>query len=168
MCVYEIDDKDEVELLTNIPWPEAGASMPIVFSSENRIIVSYFPSSRNVKLNQLIQSFENPFIIIKFLKYDSYMFGAPNDEALGGHPLAKRGLEPYGVHIVHNSSWIRKLERNNSIHPKHQPGSYHDLHHYIITFQDSTLECTSQDIEYAVVEGRNVTKLMTDYIYEHV
>ena len=49
------------------------------------------------------------------------MFGPPNDEAFDGHPLARRGLRPYGAFEVTHSSWIRQLEQMNSVHPHHSP-----------------------------------------------
>ena len=37
------------------------------------------------------------------------MFGAPNDEALHGHPFSDRALEAYAAHPVENSSLVRRL-----------------------------------------------------------
>jgi hypothetical protein len=80
-------------------------------------------------------------VIIRFSLCHYVIFGEPNDEALGGHPLAKKGLQYYSVHEVLNSSLISKLERRNSIHPRHDRDSYlRDMKHYVFTFQDSTLE----------------------------
>ena len=49
----------------------------------------------------------------------AHMFGPPNDEALRGHPLAGRGLRPYAAFEIRQSSWLRRLERMNSVHPRH-------------------------------------------------
>jgi hypothetical protein len=45
---------------------------------------------------------------------DAHTFGPSNDEAFSGHPLAARGLTPYGAFKIENSSWVRHLERMNS------------------------------------------------------
>ena len=68
-------------------------------------------------------------------------FGAPNDEALGGHPLGRIGLRHYAVHEVRGCGLVRELERRNSVHPRHDPASYLRRRHFLFTFQDSTLEC---------------------------
>jgi hypothetical protein len=74
-------------------------------------------------------------------RYRYLSVGAPNDEALGGHPLAKSGLRHYSVHEVYQSQLIQELERRNSIHPRHSPSLFRDLKHLVFTFQDNTLEC---------------------------
>jgi len=79
--------------------------------------------------------------VIQFPLCAWFAFGAPNDEALGGHPLARAGLRHYSVHEVHASALVRELERRNSVHPRHDPASYLHRRHIVFTFQDSTLEC---------------------------
>lgn len=63
------------------------------------------------------------------------------DEALGGHPLARAGLQHYSVHEVHGSTLISELERRNSVHPRHDRASHLSRRHFVFTFHDSTLEC---------------------------
>lgn len=36
-------------------------------------------------------------VVLKFTRACTHSFGLPNDEALAGHPLAKRGLRPYST-----------------------------------------------------------------------
>lgn len=82
------------------------------------------------------------------------MFGGPNDEAFDGHPLAARGLTPYGVFEVKDSSWIRKLERMNSVHPMHNRELFlKRLRHFIFAFHDSTFECVAERFEFDLIEG---------------
>lgn len=78
---------------------------------------------------------------------------APNDEAFEGHPLASRGLKPYSVFEVKNSSWIRRLERMNSVHRCHRPEGYKMLRHFVFAFHDTTFECVAQGFEWTVHEG---------------
>src|SRR5690349_20300166 len=56
---------------------------------------------------------DEKFAVIRFPLRSYVVFGAPNDEALGGHPLASYGLQFYAVHEVKNSSLIQMLERRN-------------------------------------------------------
>ena len=48
-----------------------------------------------------------------FVACTQSVFGYPNDEALGGHPLA-RGLA-YGVYEVFGSDWAQRLEQQNRV-----------------------------------------------------
>jgi hypothetical protein len=51
-------------------------------------------------------------------------------------------LRHYSSHEVLGSSLVRELERRNSVHPRHDPDLYlKGMRHYVVTFQDSTLEC---------------------------
>ena len=72
-------------------------------------------------------------------------FGYPNDEALGGHPLAKKGLKWYGVFEVENSSWIAEKTKQNRVN---FPSTTEDTRsrHFIFTFHDSTFECLAWDL----------------------
>lgn len=82
--------------------------------------------------------------LIHFPGYEAYLFGPPNDEAFQGHPLASRGLHPYGAFRIDRSSWIRRLERMNAVHPYHNPERYGELKHFIFAFHDSTFECVAR------------------------
>src|SRR5690606_37185003 len=90
---------------------------------------------------------ERPIAIVEFAVCYDLMFGAPNDEAFQGHPLANRGLDPYGAFEVQNSSWIRQLERMNSVHPYHKPERFWTRRHFIFTFHDSTFECVADGFQ---------------------
>jgi hypothetical protein len=89
------------------------------------------------------------------------MFGPPNDEAFAGHPLSVRGLTPYGVFEVKNSSWVRRLERMNSVHPRHKPERFARLKHFIFTFHDTTFECIAEGFECTRHEG-SVSRILHD------
>jgi hypothetical protein len=72
------------------------------------------------------------------------VYGAPNDETLSGHPLYGNGLQFYAAHKVQNSKLLEQLESRNSAHPSHNRAAYlAGRSHYIITFQDATLEFVS-------------------------
>jgi hypothetical protein len=94
----------------------------------------------------------SPTAIVRFSAI-AHMFGMPNDEALEGHPLYKRGLGPYDAFRVENSSWIRKLERMNSVHRRHRPEAYSRYQHLIFTFHDSMFECVCVDFDVKIANG---------------
>jgi hypothetical protein len=85
--------------------------------------------------------------VVRFVGCYAHMFGPPNDEAFMGHPLASRGLKPYGAFRVRNSSWIRALERMNSVHSAHTPAMFARYEHFILSFHDSTFECVAKGVE---------------------
>jgi hypothetical protein len=83
----------------------------------------------------------------------AWFHGPPNDEAFEGHPLASRGLHPYAAFRVEDSSWIRHLERMNSVHEHHVPERFARLCHYVFAFHDSTFECVARSFTAVQVDG---------------
>jgi len=79
-----------------------------------------------------------------------HLAGPPGEEAIAGHPLAARGLHPYGVFRVDQSSLIRTLARMDSVHRCHNPEFFKKFNHYIFTFHDSTFECVAESFESSV------------------
>jgi len=80
---------------------------------------------------------------VAVLRFDNavfFQFGAPNDEALHGHPLYEFGLRSYGFYLVENSILIAQLEQRNRVHPRHDANRYQNYRHWIVTFHGETLE----------------------------
>jgi len=148
--MYTIDEKDEIIPWNDVPGCEAGAPCPVVFSDEFTVVVAYY-GRNTIPLSEKYPQDEK-FVFVRFDLYNAMMFGPPNEEAYGGHPLAARGLRPCEAFLVKNSSWIRQLERMNSIHPYHRPEKYDELTHYILTFHDSTFECVAKSFSLKTVE----------------
>jgi hypothetical protein len=110
-------------------WPQpAVVSEPRVLADDTTLSVMY-------------RTNKDCFAVVRFPLCSYFTFGAPNDEALGGHPLARVGLRHYTVHEVDWSALVRELERRNSVHPRHDPALHLNRRHFVFTFQDSTLEC---------------------------
>jgi len=142
--MYPIDENDRVVELDGIPKPVTGAPEPIVVADEQAVVVSYvseYPEPSN----------DTPtFCSVRFHLAHTHLFGAPNDEALEGHPLWNRGLGFYGVFRVDQSSLIRRLAVMNSVHRQHSYSTFDELAHYIFTFHDSTFECVARSYETVV------------------
>lgn len=146
--MYDVDDLDEVVEIGDMPHPDSGAPSPQILADERHLILAYFVSEppRNwdaVDPDNVSNGLKGELIaIVRFRRARTHMFGPPNDEALHGHPLFKRGLSYYAAHEVKHSSWLRRLERMNSVHPNHDKDRYlADKRHYVFTFHDSTFEC---------------------------
>jgi hypothetical protein len=84
---------------------------------------------------------DEPIALVTFGGCWAHLFGGPNDEAFSGHPLAARGLHPYGAFEIESSSWVRSLERMNSVHPHHSPSLFQGIRHLVFAFHDSVFEC---------------------------
>lgn len=144
--MYTVDPQDALRTLDDIPQSSVGAPLPLVLSDEQAAVIAYYEQTpwdgRSVRVVEAEASAE-PTAIVSFRSCRAMYFGAPNDEAFAGHPLAGRGLRPYAAVEVLGSSWIRQLERMNSVHPHHRPEAFGSLHHYILTFHDSTFECVA-------------------------
>jgi len=136
--VYEVDRRDKVIPLALLPQCDVGAPLPVLAAEEGSLRLAYVSQER--------PNGEYGVVTVTFLAPLAHMFGPPNDEAFSGHPLAARGLTPYGAFKIDNSSWVRRLERMNSVHPRHRRERYQRLNHYVLSFHDSTFECVAEDI----------------------
>ena len=150
-AAYAVDQFDEVVKLEDIPQSSVGAPIPLVLASENSVFVAYYLQNtpkewdgRTVKIVSSETTGE-PSCLIRFDLCTVHVFGPPNDEAFAGHPLTTRGLRPYSAYEVVNSSWLRNLERMNSVHPYHNKTRFmNGRRHFILTFHDSTFECIAE------------------------
>jgi hypothetical protein len=155
---YTPDERDRVVLLADAPQSDAGAPLPVVLASDFRLLLVYllqqYPRDWDGTPRVVGADTDDlPVAIVEFQQPYAHIFGPPNDEAIAGHPLCTRGLRTYGAYIVEESSWIRSLERMNSIHPYHKPGRFQLLRHYAFSFHESTFECAANDHTVSVERG---------------
>ena len=157
--MYEVDERDVVVELKDIPQSSIGAPLPSVLAKEGCVILAYYVEERDpawdgttIRVIDPVTA-EEPMALVRFKMPTAHMFGPPNDEAFAGHPLAKRGLHPYGVFRIQDSSWIRKLERMNSVHPFHKPERFWKKQHVVFAFHDSTFECICDSFDTTQTRG---------------
>jgi hypothetical protein len=157
--VYEVDDRDRVVQLENVPQSDVGAPMPFVAADEHQAVLAYYMQDKSPwwdsKTARVVGVTDTDEVIalIRFSFCYVHMFGPPNDEAFAGHPLAVRGLRPYRAFRIEDSSWIRKLERMNSVHPHHRPEKFCSREHLVFAFHDSTFECVCDGFEVTKARG---------------
>ena len=149
--MYTVDEHDEVVELAEVPPASAGAPMPVVMADDRRVLLAYLVQQRELWMGGPLSADEADAVeeaaaIAEFIQPRSHSFGSPNDEALHGHPLHARGLQPYGAYEVRKSSWVRGLERRNRVHSAHDPERFARLRHYVFTFHDSTFECVAEGL----------------------
>ncbi len=163
--MYEVDELDEVIELKSIPRSDVGAPVPAVIATEQKTSLIYYLSDVDENWDGSYvdvvsaSSSNEPVAVITFRFCYAHMFGPPNDEAFEGHPLASRGLNPYRVFEIKNSSWLRALEKMNSVHPCHRSKHFAKYNHYIFAFHDSTFECIAEEFEISIVQGSIVSGL---------
>lgn len=147
---YTVGASDTVHRLEELPKSCTGAPLPHVIASEHSLHVIYrcaqVPGQRNSSYGtaENVSTGEDLLCVVEFDLVLAHFFGPPNDEAFEGHPLAKRGLEPYGSHEVKSSSWIHAMERMNAVHRSHEASNFDRYRHFILTFHDSTFECAAR------------------------
>jgi hypothetical protein len=133
--MYQVDESDRVSELADVPRSSVGAPIPLVLSDEHRLVVAYYiqgtPADWDGSSASVVgaEDVGEPVALVRFKFCYAHMFGPPNDEAFRGHPLASRGLHPYGAFEVTHSSWIRRLERMNAVHPYHRPEAFWKRRH---------------------------------------
>jgi hypothetical protein len=157
--MYSVDGQDRVEELRDLPQSSVGAPLPAVIADEHRTFLAYLVEAVNPgwdgrSVRMVEPGTEGEIVaLVSFRRPYAHFFGPPNDEAFTGHLLAERGLHPYGVFEIHNSSWVRRLERMNAVHPHHRPGAFSARRHFIFAFHDSTFECVAERLEVEVRGG---------------
>src|SRR5262249_50281077 len=157
--MYQPDEKDSVEILDGVPQSSIGAPIPILLADEQHVVLAYYlentPAGWHGSTARVIDPSEaqEPIGILRFAGSAAHMFGLPNDEAFEGHPLADRGLSPYRAFEVKHSSWIRQLERMNSVHEHHRPESFWQQRHFVFAFHDSTFECVCRSFDVRTTSG---------------
>lgn len=148
---YTVDHSDTVRPLAGFPQSSIGAPIPLVIASEQALFIAFYLDGRDPDWDGTTCKVVTPdtedeaVAVVCFSGASAHFFGPPNDEAFRGHPLAGRGLRPYGAFEVFSSSWVRALERMNSVHPYHRPERFADCRHFILTFHDSIFECVADN-----------------------
>lgn len=155
--MYTVDDRDEVLNFEGLPYHSAGAPKPLLLANDNCLVLAYETAPDGEQ-----------YAILKFAVPYAHYFGPPNDEASRGHPLAQRGLRPYGIFEIRNSSWIRAFERMNRVHVHHDARTFEAFRHFVFTFHDKTFECVAHGMALAAIAPNevetNLLRLMVDHL----
>ena len=145
-------ERDTVVELAELPQSSIGAPLPVVVASEHRLQVAYLLELDDPDWDGTYVRVVSPqspgerVAAVEFEQPYAHYLGAPNDEAFAGHPLAGRGVAPYGAFEVRGSSWIAALETMIRVHPYHKPAPFNELRHFILAFHDSTFECVARGL----------------------
>lgn len=155
-----VAERDVVRRLDGIPQCSIGAPLPLVLADESAAVMAFYLEDRDeawdgtaVRVVDATAS-DEPIAIVRFRSCYALQFGPPNDEAFSGHPLAARGLEPYGAFVIDESSWLLELERRNAVHRHHGAAAFlRGKRHFVLTFHDSIVECIAESFDVTYASG---------------
>jgi len=146
--MYAVDKLDRVVEVHDAPCPDSGAPLPFVMGDELQLSLAYLTLEAGERFSSVVKMMtaDSPgyVALVEFTRPIAHMFGPPNDETFFSHPLANRGLSPYGVFEVLDSSWIRQLATMNKARQGWSP--YDGMRHFIFSFHDSTFECIAKSL----------------------
>jgi hypothetical protein len=169
--MYAVDSKDTVAKIPDVPQSSIGAPCPMILAGEGHLHLAYYievpvPGWDGKTVRVVGENTSGDSVaLVTFKRPYAQMFGPPNDEAFRGHPLTGRGLSPYGVFEIGYSSWIRGLERMNSVHPSHRPERFDCLRHFVFAFHDTTFECVAKSFEFSIRQG-SVVEILENAVKE--
>ena len=132
------NEQQAVRVIDGAPVPDTVES-PLLTRTDNGNVILRFPAAPI--------SGEGD-VEVRFRVVLAFSIGWPNEDVIQAHRLWPFGLKLGEIQEVFNSEWIDELDRRNSRHPRHEPGSYRRrFRHFIIPFHDETFECIASDME---------------------
>nr|WP_316642598.1 hypothetical protein [uncultured Roseateles sp.] len=159
--MYTVNAEDHPREISTLPQSSVGAPCPMLVADEHTLRIGYYLEEARLTSEWSRFDIRPPAsddaddlcAVVTFTSVHAHMFGPPNDEAFSGHPLASRGLGPYGAFEVDRSSWRHSLERMNSLHPYHRPERFARYKHFILSFHDTTFECLAEAFSVSLRRG---------------
>jgi hypothetical protein len=135
-----------------VEW-DTGAPCPHLLSGGGKAVVLFYARDVDPAWDGTYVTVVNPAAgqvenlgVVEFDRVSSVRIGAPNDEAIQGHPLHGRGLRAYAAHEIHNSEWLEEHILVNAVHPSHSEDAWRQKHHYLLAFHDEMVECLAGGI----------------------
>ncbi|GGD14803.1 protein kinase family protein [Hyunsoonleella pacifica] len=136
---------NEIKLI-DLPFDiDYGAPIPIIYSTENEVKLSFYLEHKD----------DNTRGVIIFNGLCQYKFGYPNEEAISGHYLYKKGLYPLSFYEIKNSSWLTEIINSNKVHPYHKDSLFDDYRHFFFPMHDNSFEILAKDFRTEIIEERN-------------
>jgi hypothetical protein len=113
-------------------------------------------------LNPHLDDLDQRCVVIVWTGTRSARLSAPNDEAISGHRLWRKGLEgTLWAGQVSHSHAIRDLERQNRVHPRHDPSRYQNLAHHVLLLKERVAEIVAEAVSTRRCEGNTLEAATT-------
>lgn len=128
---------------------DSGAPSPTIVSNDNELLITFYVDKESlfVEPQQRDTFYDTGVVTLRFKLALKYTFGLPNDETMHGHPYSRLGMRPYSFYELKDSDLIASMQKINSVHPYHNPETWKECRHYIITFHDNMFECVASGFE---------------------
>ncbi|WP_395005392.1 hypothetical protein [Undibacterium sp.] len=128
-------------------WPDApvpaSCESPILHVNGRELFISYLIAPVALQTED-----QDECGVVKFGGVSVFTYGYPNDEALPGHPLIGFGLEYYSFNVIENSPRIEEMKKQNAVRFPDSGWLWDKRKHFIVTFQDDTLEVVCSEISF--------------------
>lgn len=96
-------------------------------------------------------------VVVKWTGCQYASMTPPNDEAISGHRLWKKGLQDQlWSGTVDDSELIAGLERQSRVHPMHSASFFEGLTHYVLLLKECLVEVVARDLVVLRIEGTTV------------
>lgn len=126
--------------LQDLPPPEPNLQDVVILRVDHTTFVTY-------RVNPYTGHPLQGHVLIRLIGCNTFQGGGPNDEALGGHPAARFGLQCYEVQEVVNSPWIPERLRISNKHGTADPEWVARFRHIVFAFKEGLLECIVKGYE---------------------
>ncbi len=108
-------------------------------------------------LNPHVDDDDQRAVVLCWRSSSYQLMSSPNDEAISGHRLYDRGLKDVRwAGEVHGSELISALERQNSVHSRHDPAQFVGLVHHVVLTKESTVEVVAGSVTVKRLPGSTV------------
>jgi len=150
--MYRASGNEVVHEISSAPEPAPDVPSPVVYATDYHLVLAYNLSGFALAKFRGDPSVswldpDGEFVFIKFVRPYVHYMGAPNEEAVEGHPLYSKGIGDASIFRVENSSWIESLEQMNRVHERHDPTKFQTMKHFVFRFHDSTFEAVANEFE---------------------
>lgn len=118
---------------------DLGAPYPHLLQSDGRAFLAYL-------MPEDVPDWQFTYltVVVEFSSCLAAKLGSPNDEVFEGHPLHGKGMDGYRAQEVHNSEWLKEIEKINSVHSQYSSQSHSHVRHFVFWFHDSSVECLAE------------------------
>jgi len=121
-----------------IEWDPNAPEAVLVYDEQNRAFLA---------LNSYMDDEDTRCVVFCWNSVHHAQMSGPNDEARSGHRLYNFGLSSLlWMGIVECSSLMHYLERQNSVHERHDPRRFEKLVHYILPLKEGTVEVLAESL----------------------
>ncbi len=159
--MYTVKNDSVIEL-NEFPFPDTGAPCPVILPKEMQLWLAYYVHGDDPRFEKKYskiwydsdeQCVDSCFAVVSMLSL-AHTFGQPGEHNFETHPLSKRGLHPFMVAEIENSSWLAALIQAGLCDTSTTP-STEQYRHIIFAFRDETFECIAKDFKTFIRYGEN-------------